>query len=199
LDLRSLLDVPILYRLFTRVLGGDYRSTYVQQYVRPKSGDRILDVGCGPGQVLAYLPDVNYLGIDISEKYIKAARKQFGCRGRFIGQALRDVAIDEPGSYHIVMANGLLHHLDDAGALELFRLAKTALGPGGRLVTFDGCYVSGQSALARFLLSIDRGRYVRPADGYIQLADEVFREVKAHVRDDLLRLPYTHLIMECLP
>ncbi len=45
------------------------------------------------------------------------------------------------------------------------RLARAALRPGGRLVTADGCYLDGQSRIARLLLKMDRGRHVRTEAG----------------------------------
>jgi len=54
-----------------------------------------------------------------------------------------------------------VHHLDDAEATKLFDLARSVLRPAGRLITFDGCYVPGQSPAARWILSRDRGQFVR--------------------------------------
>ena len=64
-------------------------------------------------------------------------------------------------------------------------------------MTIDGCYVPGQSAVARWLLSRDRGRYVRSQNEYLQLMRQIFPDVKSSVRTDLLRVPYTHLVAEC--
>jgi len=92
----------------------------------------------------------------------------------------------------------VVHHLDDAGAARLFQFAQRALRPGGRLITLDGCYVPGQSAVARWLLDHDRGKFVRDAAAYRQLASGEFSRVETHLRPDLLRIPYTHLIIRCL-
>jgi len=70
------------------------------------------------------------------------------------------------------------------------------LAPHGRLVTFDGCYVKGQSTMARGLLAADRGGYVRDAAAYRELAVPHFSAVRAELRHDLLRIPYTHVIMQ---
>jgi hypothetical protein len=49
----------------------------------------------------------------------------------------------------------------------------------------------------RWLLSRDRGRYVRSPESYQRLAAAVFPHVQTTIREDLLRIPYTHFIMSC--
>jgi 2-polyprenyl-3-methyl-5-hydroxy-6-metoxy-1,4-benzoquinol methylase len=45
-----------------------------------KSGDKVLDVGCGSGKILQGLEekDINYLGVDPSEKLLEKAREEWG-------------------------------------------------------------------------------------------------------------------------
>jgi 2-polyprenyl-3-methyl-5-hydroxy-6-metoxy-1,4-benzoquinol methylase len=173
------------------------RLTYIETHIRPKAGDRILDIGCGPANILEDLPDVEYLGLDIDNKYIDSAIKRFGTRGKFVCMKVSGGAIKESSAFDIVLAKGVVHHLDDDEAIELFRLARAAMKPSGRLVTIDGCYVEGRSKLEYYLLSRDRGRYIRTEEGYYHLASKVFPNVKVNVHHDLLRIPYTHLVMEC--
>jgi hypothetical protein len=61
----------------------------------------------------------------------------------------------------------------------------------------DGCYSDDQSRVARYLLESDRGAYVRSVEGWLELVRPVFPTVESHLRHDLLRIPFTHLIMEC--
>ena len=103
----------------------------------------------------------------------------------------------EQGTFDLVMAIGVIHHLNDAQAAKLFELARRVLRPGGRLVTFDGCYVPRQSRIARWMLAHDRGRFVRTQEEYLRLASAHFSKVESQIRHDLLRIPYTHLILRC--
>lgn len=195
----SVLSFPAGYRLFRRMVGGEsVWKRYLAEHVKPAAGDKILDLGCGPADILNYLPAVNYTGLDISPEYIKSAEERFGSKGRFCCGDVGVATIEgEQGTFDLVLATGVIHHLDNTQAAKLFALARRALRPGGRLVTFDGCYVTQQSRIARWLLSKDRGKFVRQREEYLRLASAHFSKVEPYVSHDLLRLPYTHLIMCC--
>ena len=85
----SVLGIPAAYRLFFLIVGGDVRKIYTTEYVKAQPGEKVLDIGCGPGDILEYLPDVKYTGFDLSPEYIEAAKKRFGERGRFFLQRRR--------------------------------------------------------------------------------------------------------------
>jgi SAM-dependent methyltransferase len=174
------------------------RRAYAREHLRAQPGQRVLDIGCGTGDILQFLPQVHYLGYDVSARYIERARRRFGERGEFHCHAVDDGLPLGPGSFDLVIAHGVLHHLDDDAARTLFRVARRALKLGGRLVTFDGCFAPDQSATVRLFLWLDRGGHVRDREGYERLARTQFGEVRSVVRHDLIRVPYTHLIMECI-
>jgi SAM-dependent methyltransferase len=195
--MKALLEYPAVYRLFSAMIGGNYRDRYVADFVRPCTGDRILDIGCGPGDILDHLPEVHYLGIDRDARYIAAAQERFGKRGEFRCESATETVLREQASFDIVMANGVLHHLDDAEVKKVVTLARLALKPTGRLVALDGAFLAEQSAIEALLLKMDRGRFVRTPDQYVRLARLAFDQVESVVRRGLLRSPYTHHIMTC--
>ncbi len=81
MGLTSILEIATAYTLFQKFVGSSScHKTYARDYVRPRMGDRVLDIGCGPASILEYLPGVEYVGIDLSPKYIKAAQNRFGNR-----------------------------------------------------------------------------------------------------------------------
>lgn len=197
IGLRSVLSFPQAYRLFWNAVGGRrYVTICVEEYVKPKPGCRLLDIGCGPGNIVPYLRDVEYVGFDMSAEYIESARKHYP-QATFVCGLVSQYTLPNLEYFDVVLALGILHHLDDEEAHQLFEIAFQGLKPGGKLVSIDGVFTKDQSPVARYLLKRDRGRFVRNLDGYVQIASRVFPQVKSTLRHDLLRIPYTHIIMEC--
>ncbi len=197
--IHPLLSFGPMYRVAMTMLGGpSARKTHMDNYIRAQAGDRIIDMGCGPCEVLDHLPAVDYIGVDFEQKYIDDAKARFGNRGQFMCLNIADLKQGLFSDADIVLATGVLHHLNDDEALNLFSLAKSFLKPGGRLVTYDGCYLEqGQHPFAKWMLSNDRGKFVRKKDEYVKLAKQHFPAIRAHLHNDLLNVPYTLLIMEC--
>lgn len=90
-----------------------------------------------------------------------------------------------------------MHHLDDSEASKVFKIAKKTLKPGGKLITFDGCYRPKQNVLAKLFLKLDRGKFVRNKNGYLKLAADYFETIHTIIDEDSFNIPYTSLIMEC--
>lgn len=194
---RAILSHPFVYSAFQSLMGAHRsRQSFVTNYVKPISGMKILDVGCGPADILGYLPDVDYWGYDISEAYIAQARTWFGRRGRFNCKQLQLDDLAVLPKFDIVLALGLLHHLDDSVALTVLQLAHEALQPGGRLLTIDPCLDPLQNPVARFLVRNDRGQNVRNKEQYRALAKRVFSSPRVEVRHQAW-IPYTHCFIEC--
>ena len=196
--IRPILERPFFYEFYHRLIGAPYRNRIlVDEYIRPKPEERLLDIGCGPGSMMPFLPPCHYMGFDASPSYIAFARKRYESYGEFICDRVSNSTVKKYGSFDIVLAFGLIHHLDDSEAGGLFRLGYGALKPGGRMVTHDGCYAPGQSAAKRYLLSRDRGAFVRTQEEYERLARSSFESIRTDLRHDVLRIPYTTLIMVC--
>ena len=157
----------------------------------------ILDIGCGPGYLLDYLPEVEYVGFDTEASYIAYANKRYAGRGIFFAEELVEDRLSDFKQFDFVTLMGILHHLNDEQAANLLRLACMALKPGGRVVSLDGCYRDGQSSIAKAMLARDRGEFVRNEEGYVHLTRGLFDQTDVHIRGDMLYVPYTLIILEC--
>ena len=102
------------------------------------------------------------------------------------------------GKYDVVFAIGLIHHLDDTTSRNLICNASKVLKDGGKLVTLDNLLFKGQSLFAKWIVKQDRGNYIRNLREYSSLFPQnSFSEIQFDLREDLLRIPYTHVISVC--
>lgn len=196
--IHAILSKPAIYNLFQNAMGAvKVRRDFVRDFVKPTKNIRILDIGCGTAEILHCLPaDIEYWGFDISPQYIEAAKECFGSRGHFHCGLIDSEMLHAMPKFDVVLAIGVLHHLDDDEVHSLFALARAAMKDDGRMVTLDPCFSEDQNPIARFLISKDRGQNVRVAEGYRALATASFGKIKGLVRHRAW-IPYTHWVMEC--
>jgi len=190
------LDRPEYYKFIQFLLyRKGIRQWYVNEWIKARPGDSVLDIGRGPGTILEQLPRVKYLGLDTNPRYIKSAKRNYRDRGDFIEADASALPSLKDGAFDIVMSNGVLHHLDNTTVLGLMKSIRTLLKPGGRFVSLDGCYVDGQSFLSKTLLDLDRGSYVRNQEEYERLLSPFFSTIESVVKKDLLTVPYDIILM----
>jgi SAM-dependent methyltransferase len=195
--IRAVLSHPIIYSAFQKLMGARmFWQDFASTSIRPFQGMKVLDIGCGPADILAYLPGVDYWGFDINERYINYARVKFGNRGHFQCKTLQLPDLADLPRFDVVLALGLLHHLDDLTAVSTIKIAFKVLKPGGKLLTIDPCLEPSQNRIARYLISHDRGRNVRDRAGYEALVTLCFKNRQIVVRHRAW-VPYTHCLMKC--
>jgi SAM-dependent methyltransferase len=181
-----------------RLLGGPAaRKRFVDEFVKPDDGAKLLDVGCATGVLLEDLPPgVVYVGVDINPAYIESARARYGGRGEFFTARAGDDLASGRSGFDFVVAMALLHHLDDDEAHRLLDSASRLLRPGGAFVAIDPTLHERQAIAARLLVSLDRGRRVRSPQGYRALLEAHFPDIEERVLTDLLPVPYSHYVVK---
>jgi 2-polyprenyl-3-methyl-5-hydroxy-6-metoxy-1,4-benzoquinol methylase len=194
---RSVLSQPLVYEAVQYLVGARRaNASLVRDIIRPAPGDRVLDIGCGPGEILRAMPAVDYVGVDQSESYIERAKRAFPGKGRFYCDSVENLAALGLARFDIVIAIGVLHHIDDSQAEKLFRTAAGLIQPEGRIYTADPCFHPDQNFLTRFVIQNDRGRNVRGPDAYYRLAMTGFRQVETRLMEGLLPFPHSVCLLE---
>ena len=133
--LRKILEVPILYSCFQNILGArKFRDEIVKKYLKVSLGLKVLDVGCGPGDLLYSIPcNIDYVGFDYEYSYIEKAKKVFSKRGRFLHSDVTSFNFNEAKFDRIVLI-GLLHHLEDFEVRKVFSVLEQLLAKDGFLL-----------------------------------------------------------------
>ena len=106
-------------------------GTDLVEVLDPQAGERVLDLGCGTGQLSAQIAaaGAEVVGIDLSAEMIEAAREEFPDLSFVVGDA-RDFFFAEP--FDAVFSNAALHWVKPPE--EALACIAACLEPGGRLV-----------------------------------------------------------------
>lgn len=199
--IRSIFNNPVIYDIFQNIVGARIRRIrLIKEYFNLKPGMQILEIGCGPGVFGEHYKDeIFFTGIDLSKRYIDFANKKYSTKSnfKFICIDANDFILDNTGTFDLVYMVGVLHHLEDFECKNVFKTAFDALKKNGKLICVEPVYTKNQSGVARYIISKDRGRNVRTLENYEKLAKTAFTDVQSEIHHDLLRIPYTQILISC--
>jgi ubiquinone/menaquinone biosynthesis C-methylase UbiE len=127
-------------------LAGNYLYHVAQMCEVIRPGDRVLDLACGPANLLMMLasqnPDVRFVGVDLSDEMLGYARRGVEERKLANVELQRDdmtkLATLGDGSIDAVVSSMSLHHLPDTASLDrAFAQMARVLKPGGGIYIMD--------------------------------------------------------------
>lgn len=134
-----------------------FHAAQVCEIVKP--GDTVVDLGCGPANQLGLVarlnPDVNFIGVDLSEEMLAMAERnlrQWGIANVTLQHGdITDLNMLGPASADAVMSTVVLHHLPDEAALfRCFAEVQRVLKPGGGLYLVDFGHLRTEAAIRYF-------------------------------------------------
>jgi trans-aconitate 2-methyltransferase len=139
----------------------------------PQAGERILDLGCGPGQLTARIAEsgAEVIGIDHSEAMIAQARGNFPFLDFRPGDAT-SFTLESP--VDAVFSNAVLHWVTDASGVA--RCIERALKPGGRFV----CEFGGRGNVASVVRALEEVTGKKQTDWFYPSISEYSAVLESH-------------------
>lgn len=172
----NILENPYIWKIIRKaedILFGMYRKrmAVIRSFgITEKMS--VIDIACGTGQY-SVITDADYLGVDLSKKYIDAAQKSYGTdKKRFLCADANTAAIKE-SSYDTAILIDATHHMTDQEDLALFRTLNKLASQA--IVICDPIKQKPRNLIGRFLTAIDRGNYIRPKKELLDLVGSILK------------------------
>jgi ubiquinone/menaquinone biosynthesis C-methylase UbiE len=153
-----------LYDPMVRMLGGDTARRPLLDQATVRSGDRVLDIGCGTGTLAILVKrlhrDVDVLGLDPDPKALARAKRK-------AERSAVSIRFDQGFSHELPYSDGIFdrvfstfmfHHLMVDQKEKTLYEVRRVLRPGGslHLLDFTATQGGGHGPLARYLRSSHR-------------------------------------------
>jgi ubiquinone/menaquinone biosynthesis C-methylase UbiE len=174
---------PVLTSVFRRIVEHNFRGE--KAVIRrefpgvTQSGEgRLLDLGCGSGDLAHLFPKQSYVGIDVSFRDVAEAKERVPHRYCVMDAGalgFREAVFD-----HVLVA-GVFHHLLDAHSDLVLREMSRVLRAGGTAVVMEDVpSVSPRNLLGRLIHRLDRGAFIRTPSEYQSLFIRYFKIQKRY-------------------
>ncbi len=189
-----------VYQLYQWIVGaGNYTQLFAESYIRYQPNNKVLDVGCGPADILKYLhKEVNYTGIDLNKHYIEKARSKYPQHKFIVGDLESPDFPIEDASFDTIFMVGVQHHLDDEILKILTRQINEKLKKGGRFLYLEPVRTSHQGKVERWFMNNDRGKYIRSAEHYQSITKLLFPNNRQEIIQGTMNIPFTIIISESI-
>lgn len=160
--LEKFFNNPAVYNVIQHILawtGGKTIFKKLREYIDPKPGDKILDVGCGTGKYTKIFQNSDYIGIDINENYLDYARRRYSF-GKFMN--MDATKLDFPdNNFKFVFSVSTFHHLSDAQIEQAAEEMKRVCSDNGAVYIVDNVFPRKINFIGYLLFKLDRGSYQR--------------------------------------
>lgn len=185
-----MLSYPKVYSFAMRLFVAKNRRNYLESFIAFKPNESILDVGCGPANILRNLNvSINYTGIDLNPKYISSASSRFGSFAKFLNLNVDELANLNLEKFDKILILGTLHHLSDDQVKSLLETTSRLLSNNGELITHDPVRSIDQNRVSKTLMDFDRGKHIRFDNHHLSLFSKYF-DISFQIKDDVMRFPY---------
>ncbi len=198
MNFKSVLGFAWVYQLYQWLVGAHkYLRLFAEDYILYREGEKILDIGCGPADILKFLPpNARYTGIDLSRDYILKAREAHPGKTFIQGDIASPDFPLEDETFDTVFFIGVQHHLPDEVVAKMLNFGFRKLKKGGRMLSLEPVYAGRQGLLERFIMRNDRGKFIRTVEEYQALTNPVFKKNRFEVIPGTMNIPFTIIITQ---
>ena len=135
----------------------------IARLLNPQTGQRLLDVACGSGDLFAVTHPCRYIGTDVDFGRVRHAAHN---RMTLVVSNARALPFLDH-SFDRILASGLFHHVNDETAVAVLAEMARIIKPNGRVVVLDAIWPRRWYNLTGLLARrLDDGKFVRHPRDY---------------------------------
>lgn len=193
----NFINNPFVYKIIQKIMSGtSFRRKIIKSHIRKKNL-KILDIGCGPAEILDYIQGCEYYGYDIDKRSIEYAKQKYlNKRYRFFCKIFNKKEISKLPKFDYIILFGILHHLNNDEVNSILNLCKKIMKKNCKILTEDPILIKNQNMIAKFLIHKDRGMNVRNKKEYLFLLKNHFKRINYKIVSQLF-IPYTWFTTVC--
>lgn len=179
--LNWLADNPVLSNILRRLVENNFiaEKRLVREYLLTAPGlrngqARVLDMGCGTGELAHLIPAPNYVGMDIFWQHLRHAVRRHTDRAfaQVDGRAMAFPA----AAFDAVLVGGVFHHMDEATVDGTLKELQRVLKLDGRMLVLEDIPTRAWWNLpGRLIHAADMGAFIRPPAAYAALIERYFK------------------------
>ncbi len=197
--IHQILRLTWVYNAVQKLLGSrDGVKFLMDTFIKPKSGDNILDFGSGTGSLfnsLNLIERITYTGIEPNAEYTKMCKANFA---NFPNATFYTGSIEKVNSlneeFDIVIIFAVLHHLNLESWPDILESLYGKLKKGGRILILDNILHDKQNIISRTLIKLDRGQSILHEDDYKNYIKNSGYSFDSIIKTDLMKVPYSHIL-----
>ena len=170
-----ILEYDFSYDVFQTCVGSyKFRDRFLKS-IEFLPNSKILELGCGTGITLKTIRNNDYVGIDLSEKYLAKASRRKESSLLING----DVALSKTyenlntKKNDVVLALALWHHLDDEQMIRTLENVYKISAEGISIFSLDPFIDENTGPSAAWIAKNDRGKFLRSAGHLKEISEAV--------------------------
>ncbi len=150
----------------------EFNFIFIEKILKKEINDRskkikILDIGCGSGEISRFFNDLDYIGIDVNPDYIEFARKIY--KKNFEEMNAQKLRFKKRYFDYVVII-GVLHHIDDKNcSLILNEITRVIKNDGKIIIIEDVNTQSKIDLLGNIIRKLDVGEHIRTQKEWLEL------------------------------
>lgn len=164
--------------------------------INPQPDQTVLDVGCGPGNLIVglkkYQPSLEIIGVDIDPRILKIAQKKLdknNINAKLIEASATDIPLQT--SFDIVVSTLMFHHLDYQQKQAMLKQVYRLLKPDRKFYLYD--FAPPRNFFENILAQL-WGSFEHISDG----VNNKYRSLLAEAGFKNIKSKYHNLILELL-